>query len=637
MKQYLTVVMALGGMALMIWLSLTAQSVWAESTAVVTPTICNLTGAPIRRAGPALGDLDRDGVNEIIVAGSDGLVYAINSDCSAVPGWPKQVNDYFVPPLVVVKSATQDIESTPVLVDIDGDGWLEVIVAVGFMPQDHTNGGVIVFEHDGSVKSGWPKVTLDIHGAGDPPWNPDGFTDGVFATPAVGDVDGDGLSEIVYGGFDRCIYVWNHDGTSAAGWWDAVNNRPARCLDDTIWSSAALVDLDGDGVKDIVVGTDVHPQYVGGSVWALKGNNTILWIVYTTQTIQSSPAVGDINGDGYPEIVVGTGTAYPQGYMGYTDGYKVYAFDRFGNALPGWPQATDTYMIASPSLADLDGDGKLEVLIGSGTEGDFSETNRKFYVWRHNGTAFPGYPRTIARAVPWPAGQTSSGMPYVPLVADYDNNGVLDIFLVQAGGWGVAVFPYNNPGALDPYKYNSNYSLAAPPVISALYNDHRLYMVAGGGNSTGTKAAVYYWKLSDTNSGAQPWPMSRRDANRTGTYPRPASLAVSNSWLYLLHQTGSSSPAYASVSIANGGEESFVWSVTSKPAGVTVSPLSGGPNQTMWITVTTTGKPAGVNYLGNIVISATLSGKTVLNAPQSIPVRLWVGNVQRIYLPLAVK
>jgi hypothetical protein len=642
MKQHLMVIITLGGMALSIWLGLTARSVRASSSAVVTPSICNLSGAVIKRAGPAVGDLDKDGVNEIVVAGRDGMVYALNPDCTTVPGWPKQVNDYFVPPLVQTQSTTQDIESTPVLADVDADGWLEVIVAVGFMPQGEigaptSNGGAIVFEHNGSVKPGWPKVTLDRHGAGDPPWNPDGYSDGVFATPAVGDVDGDGYPEIVYGAFDKCIYVWHGDGTPVAGWWNTASNQSARCLDDTVWSSAALVDLDGDGVKDIVVGTDVHPQYKGGSVWAIKGNNTILWIAYTTQTIQSSPAVGDLNGDGYPEIVVGTGTGYPQGYLGYSDGYKVYAFDRFGNDLPGWPQATDASMSSSPALADLDKDGKLEVLIGSGTEGDFAATDRKFYVWRYNGTSFPGYPRTVNRAVPYPAGQTSAGMPYVPLVADYDNNGVLDIFLVHAGAWGVAVFPYNNPGTLDPYKFNSNFSLTAAPLISNLYNDNRLYMVVGGANSTGTNGAVYIWKLSDTNSGAQPWPMSRRDAQRTGAYPRQVALTVSNSSLYLLHQTGTTSSERASLYISNSGDDSFTWSITSKPTGVAVSPASGGPDQTLWITVTTTGKPNGLNVLGNIVISATTSGQTVLNAPQSIPVTLWVGNVKRSYVPLVTK
>jgi Tfp pilus tip-associated adhesin PilY1 len=130
----------------------------------------------------------------------------------------------------------------------------------------------------------------------------------------VGDINGDNVPEIVYGGFDKCMYVWEPDGTPAAGWWNTIQNRPARCMVDTIWSSPSLADLNGDGVKDIVIGTDSNQTYAGGSVWAFTGNNTKLWRVETTQIIQSAPAVGDINGDGYPEIVVGTGTYYPQGY-----------------------------------------------------------------------------------------------------------------------------------------------------------------------------------------------------------------------------------------------------------------------------------------------------------------------------------
>ena len=618
----------------------------ATRSATVTPAACALSGSPVIRSAPAVGDIDNDGVKEIVVGGSDGKLHAINPDCSYVSGWPVQVNDFFVPPLVQTQSATQDIESTPALADIDGDGFLEIVVGVGWKPippyeNIHENGGVIVLEHNGAVKTNWPKVTLDIIGAGVPAWNPDGFSDAVFSTPAVGDIDGDGQPEIVYGAFDKCIYAWNANGAPVAGWWDTANDLPARCLIDTIWSSPALADLDRDGMLDIVIGTDADPNYAGGSVWALKGDNTVMWTKYTTQVIVSSPAIGDINADGYPEIVVGTGGYYPQGYKGSSDGHKVYAFDRMGNDLPGWPQATTGNMPASPSLADLDGDGKLEIVIGCGLDSDFDSSTascNKLYVWRYNGQSLSPYPTTITRSNPWAAGQGPAGIPYVAPIVDYNNDGTLDLFVLEAGSWGISVFPYNNPGAVDPFAYHADYALSAAPAIENLYNDNRLQMIAAGTNAAGTQGRVYIWQISTNSNGARPWPMARRDVRRTGSVPMRPSLAVAPASIYVLHQAGAPGTERATLNLSNAGDGTLNWSITSKPSQVTVSPMSGNmTTQTqLAVTVSATGS-AGTYLLGNIVINANATDGPVLGVPASIPVRLYVGPVSRVFVPLLVK
>ncbi len=155
-----------------------------------------------------LGDLDRDGKDEIVFAGRDGWIYAVKANGAVL--WQYNV----VPAMdaIAIRPAGKIVvSSTPALADMDNDGWLEVVVGVGTDTNTLShNGGVLVLTHDGRLVAGWPQMTGEA--------NLNGFTDGVWSSPAVGDLDGDGKMEIVVGGFDHRIYVWRPDGTPLTGW-----------------------------------------------------------------------------------------------------------------------------------------------------------------------------------------------------------------------------------------------------------------------------------------------------------------------------------------------------------------------------------------------------------------------------------
>ncbi len=65
--------------------------------------------------------------------------------------------------------------------------------------------------------SEWPQPKLEIVGADQSACEPDGYWDGTWGSPTLGDIDSDGDLEIAVEGFDRGLHAWHHDGTTVAG------------------------------------------------------------------------------------------------------------------------------------------------------------------------------------------------------------------------------------------------------------------------------------------------------------------------------------------------------------------------------------------------------------------------------------
>ncbi|MEO7921031.1 MAG: VCBS repeat-containing protein [Thermoanaerobaculia bacterium] len=205
-----------------------------------------------------------------------------------------------------------------------------------------------------------------------------GATAPIVTAPAIGDLDGDGKNEVVWTGFDEFIHV------SDAGTGAEKPGFPYRTYD-TIWSSPALFDLDGDGRLEIIVGSDQHFQAApistpdGGGLYVVRADGTNFggFPKFLDQVITSSPAVGDIDGDGKPEIVVGTGGFWPSRV------HAVYAFHCDGTAVSGWPVSVLGQVVMAPALADLNGDGVPEVVVTDDNSGP--DQLRRCYAIRGSG------------------------------------------------------------------------------------------------------------------------------------------------------------------------------------------------------------------------------------------------------------
>jgi hypothetical protein len=563
-----------------------------------------------------VGNLDSDSDLEIVVGtsiiypGTSGRqIYAFNPDGSRVSGWPVTVS--------------AEVNSSPAIGDINGDGWNEVVIGVGWQDFDN-DGGIYAFSHDGQVLDGWPVRPQDRN------MGADGHPDGVFATPALVDLDNDGLLDVLVGGFDQHLYGLRYDGTAAPGW--------PFFLYDSTWSSAAVGDLDRDGEIEIVTTAYTHagfpPGYPtvdgGGIMWVLdtEGNVESGWPQVFDLHLDSSPALGDLDGDRDLEIVIGTGHE-----PGTTRGHEVHALHHDGTPVSGWPAPTSDYVWPSPALADLDGDGRDEVVI--------SCKDGKLYAWDDDGTTFPG---------DWPVeplneNGINGGMSGSPVVADLDDNDDLEILVPI--GWDLVGF--NHDGSFFKYstetqlRMHTLYTLGSTPTIADIDHNDRLDVIIGSAaDADFNQGRLYVWELPvEAVPGEMPWPMWRQNSLRTGRLPLAPLLAASPASLLVFHQYGDTTDPVISLSVENQGDGEIAWSgVPSDPARVSLSSSSGSVStdrQRVEVTIDASGFVTGTHDLGTITITGTVESEPADGSPTTVPVSLYVGDVFKNFLPIVIE
>ncbi|MBI4695939.1 MAG: thrombospondin type 3 repeat-containing protein [Gammaproteobacteria bacterium] len=203
--------------------------------------------------------------------------------------------------------------------------------------------------------------------------------------PAWCDVDGDGRKELVLG-FGKGSKGWIEVRDDAAAgyahlaWLQAPNWAPYYAANGE--SFPACGDLDGDGKDELVFG---YGPGSGGWVWVVDDaahNYAPLatpigggWLrgtygSYNTANGASYPAVGDLDGDGRAEIVLGGGKGRGGWLQAIDDAVAGFGFMATRDTL-GWiPAGTASYDTADgsvwPATCDLSGDGKAEIVAGTG-------------------------------------------------------------------------------------------------------------------------------------------------------------------------------------------------------------------------------------------------------------------------------
>jgi hypothetical protein len=324
--------------------------------------------------------------------GEDRKVLFAYRDKSLVPGWSRYGGD--------------GGESSQRMYDLNGDNKLDVVEA-------DSSGDLSVLDSRGkplkSFNGGKPaqtKLYTNLHPKA-PPYREVAPPREPFRVPAIGDVDGDRLPEILDTAGEH-LYAWNADGSKLEGFPVRVNKDFSKPGDRTkenhvkrgFISSPVLVDLDADGRLDIAAaGLDQHLYAWHGDGTNVKGFPTLLKKpgekLVGAESI-NTPAAGDVDGNGTPDLVVPTAEiddpiSQPEGgdvegsirtlvttilsnAIGKTG--RTYAVGSDGKILKGWPASPngavpDALPLVGPgvdyAMGDVDGDGKVDAVGGVAT------------------------------------------------------------------------------------------------------------------------------------------------------------------------------------------------------------------------------------------------------------------------------
>jgi hypothetical protein len=399
--------------------------------------------------GIVAADLEADGDLEIVTAHGGGYVSVYDENGYFEPGWPQQ--------------PTGGLELRGLSVsDLDGEGPLEVIVTGAVFQPVNT----WVYGAGGDLLPGWPQLSGDS-----------GYAYGVFnANAAAGDLDGDGEAELVvpsdvhyiaayrpdgsqlpahlmYGGDGwGKVGAWESPAVELRGWGtcDSSDDRAERFRANFAHGAAAIADVDGNGVSEVVVtgnmydcsGASYPSQYTALFIFNPDRSRFVSgpfdWSVPTVDTgaplnedwevienAQPNPVPADLDGDGKLEVL----------FASY-DG-RLHAFWLDHSEHGSWPfqvynPAEGFFRFASePAVADLNNDGEAEVIFASWVEKGHGATGA-LYVLDHLGNPLHEVDLPFAFSGDW------NGALAAPTLADIDGDPELEIVLNTAASGLVA-------------------------------------------------------------------------------------------------------------------------------------------------------------------------------------------------------
>jgi hypothetical protein len=182
----------------------------------------------------------------------------------------------------------------------------------------------------------------------------------VESSPAVIDINGDGNKEIIFGDYDGKLHVIDINGVEIEGFPFATN--------DDIWGSPAVADLEGDGDIEIVITSKDKHLYI------LNADGSIQTNYFANQYLMGTPALGNIDDDSELEIVFG----------GYDSNGEIFVINPNGTDVEGFPYLVDEKIQRGVALADFNDSGKANIVFGTDSE--------EIFMIKYDATIVDGFP-----------------------------------------------------------------------------------------------------------------------------------------------------------------------------------------------------------------------------------------------------
>jgi hypothetical protein len=388
------------------------------------------------------GDVNGDGYSDVIVGAShydngqpgEGrafVYYGSRSGLSATANW-------------TAESDQIDAEfgySVSTAGDVNGDGYSDVIVGARLYDNGQTDEGR-AFVYHGSAGG----LSASVN------WTAESNqTDASFGkdVSTAGDVNGDGYSDVIIGAhqYDNgqinegraFVYHGSASGLSTTANWTAESNQTSAYFGTTVSTAG---DVNGDGYSDVIVGASHYDngQTDEGRAFVYYGSASGLSATanWTAESDQASAyfglsvsTAGDINGDGYSDLIVGA-THYDNGQSNEGRAFVYYGSASGLSTTANWTAESDVigslFGCSVSTAGDVNGDGYSDVIIGAYKYNNGQTDEGRVFVFNGSASGLPLLSNWSAES-----DQASAWFGYsVSTAGDVNGDGFSD---VMVGAW----------------------------------------------------------------------------------------------------------------------------------------------------------------------------------------------------------
>ncbi len=631
------------------------------SAKIPLQVIAYQTGFPVSagddvssKTAPLVADVDNDGKQELFLPGR-GRVYGWNYQGQPLPNFPLDTGD-------------GKIVASLAAADLDGDGDLEILAGSSSEGQSHDRARVFAWHHTGAMVSGWPQSTQwNNTWAWSWSWNE-------VTSLAVADIDGDGDPEVLavttantgdYSGSNPPhafnAYAWHHTGAAVSGWPTSPGNWPTYDSRVAIYGLIAAGDFDGDTKANPILPRDYNILYAYDD----QGHNLPNWpqLVFYPPNGDwgdneigmglSAPVLADLNWDGVTELIT-VGILNTQAGQRINSAALVLEPD--GSRYPGWNNpalgsgwnsAQNCTPIGVASVANLDTDPELEIIVS--TNDGFVRVYEHDQTLRWQFDYRLGQNLIASEAVVGDVdGDNQVEIVFGTHQANYNSTSAARIWALEASDGAVVTgFPLTDIG-------DRNIGICAAPVLADVDDDGDVELIVNRKADAGQLAV---WGLPGAyNSFKMPWPQSRHEAQHTATYKDPAPNLNLSRHFSTTGGADLNELASFSVFVRNNGGTALTTPLTitvqlpaglTNPQNITLTPNLGGTvtpsaDSFTWSGILDSQQQFTLTYqaLVNTNQRLALTSQATLQHPLVDPLirdALFIANPVRSYLPLILK